>query len=319
MENIAIPKQQSAISHKRVFLSVIGIGFIASVLIAILTYGVEYLPILSSNPSAFVQTLINTIFVLLCGSILIIPAILLGIKMKWKSGIWVIVSELIWLIIFTGLIILFFPTQTTIIREPIQTYPVQPCIGCGEIHPDKPVIYLYPTSKENVSVQLNYGGSITSLYPKFADPINHIWNVTAYPDGHIINPVDGQDYNYLFWEGSDNQQYDLSTGFVVKGSDTAVFLQGQLAKMGLQPKEYNEFIVYWLPKLQNNPYNLIHFAGTDYTNFAKLDINPKPDSLLRVFMVYKPLNQAISIPSQSFSAFSRNGFTVVEWGGEEAK
>ncbi|HUC31494.1 MAG TPA: hypothetical protein VMR99_02270 [Candidatus Paceibacterota bacterium] len=180
---------------------------------------------------------------------------------------------------------------------------------------DKPVIYLYPTHPENVSVTLNYAGALTTVYPAF--DTGTTWNVTAYPDGELINQNDDKQYSYLFWEGEDNHQYNLSTGFVVKGSDTASFLQNQLAAMGLTPREYNEMIAYWLPKMQDNPYNLIHFAGGDYTNIAKLTIIPKPDSLLRVFMVWEPLQTTEQIQPQTFPNFTRNGFTVVEWGGTE--
>ncbi len=181
--------------------------------------------------------------------------------------------------------------------------------------PAKPVIYLYPVHPEKVSVTLDYAGTLTAVYPAFGTGTT--WNVTAYPNGTLIDQYDGKSYNYLFWEGEDAHPYNLSTGFVVKGSETASFLQYQLAAMGLTPREYNEMIVYWLPKMQNNPYNLIHFAGSDYTNLAKLTIAPKPDSLLRVFMVWKPLPKIEQVEPQTFHAFARNGFTVVEWGGEE--
>jgi len=113
--------------------------------------------------------------------------------------------------------------------------------------------------------------------------------------------------------------WDLSTGFVVRGEDTISFLQEKLAQLGLTPREYNEFIVYWYPLMKNNPYNLIHFAGREYTDAAPLTITPKPDSLLRVFMVYKPLTEKIELPAQSLSSFERRGFTVVEWGGTEIR
>jgi hypothetical protein len=71
--------------------------------------------------------------------------------------------------------------------------------------------------------------------------------------------------------------------------------------------------------MQNNPYNLIHFAGTQYTDTAPLTITPTPDAILRVFMVYKPLQEKISIKEQSLKTFERKGFTVIEWGGTEAK
>jgi hypothetical protein len=107
----------------------------------------------------------------------------------------------------------------------------------------------------------------------------------------------------------------MSKGFVVKGDDTADFLRNKLEYMGLIPKEYNEFIVYWLPKMQNNPYNLIAFQNEIYTDHAELKIAPEPDSILRVFMAYKPLEEAVSIEEQALEPFQREGFTVIEWGG----
>ena len=89
--------------------------------------------------------------------------------------------------------------------------------------------------------------------------------------------------------------------------------------MGLTPKEYNEFIVYWLPILQENKYNLITFAGKDYEALAKLTINPEPDSILRIMMLYKPLEEPVEIEEQKLEPFTRSGFTVVEWGGTQVE
>lgn len=111
----------------------------------------------------------------------------------------------------------------------------------------------------------------------------------------------------------------MSEGFVVKGEDTADFLREKLEYMGLTPKEYNEFIVYWLPRMQNNKYNLITFQKEKYTDNAVLDITPQPDSILRVFMAYKPLDEYVEIPQQKLDTFDRKGFAVVEWGGTELK
>jgi hypothetical protein len=135
----------------------------------------------------------------------------------------------------------------------------------------------------------------------------------------LINIADNKEYSYLYWEGISNNKWNMSKGFVVKGSDTAKFLQEKLEYLGLTPKEYNEFIVYWLPILQNNKYNLITFAGEDYENIAKLDITPKPDSILRVMMLYRPLDRPIKIEEQIPKPFERKGFTVIEWGGTEVR
>ena len=183
--------------------------------------------------------------------------------------------------------------------------------GCPFVGVKKPVIYLYPTEKTQVSVSLEFDGRLTCTYPEYDDG----WNVTAYPDGTLINQADGKEYSYLYWEGITDAQYDLSKGFVVKGEDTADFLQDKLSEIGLTPTEYNEFIVYWLPLMQDNTYNLITFQGEEYTDTAVLHISPEPDSMLRVFMAYKPLTQYQEIEEQVFPSFERKGFVVVEWGG----
>jgi hypothetical protein len=175
----------------------------------------------------------------------------------------------------------------------------------------KPVIYLYPTSEQLVSVKLDYKGKLTCTYPEYEGE----WKVKARPDGTLTNIWDNKEYSYLFWEGISNNKWDMSRGFVVKGSETKRFLQEKLEYLGLTPREYNEFIVYWLPIMQENKYNLISFAGEDYENIAPLKINPNPDSVLRVMMIYKPLNKPVNIQEQELKPFIRNGFTVVEWGG----
>ena len=178
----------------------------------------------------------------------------------------------------------------------------------------KPVIYLYPEQETTVSVSLDYAGMLTATYPAYEDG----WTVTAEPDG-TLHDENGNEYSYLFWEGEDKTDYDFSTGFCVAGADTADFLREKLAEIGLTPREYNEFIVYWLPKMQDNPYNLISFQSEAYTDAAKLDIDPTPDSVLRVFMAWKPLGRPQTIEPQTFTPFARDGFTVVEWGGCEVK
>lgn len=176
----------------------------------------------------------------------------------------------------------------------------------------KPVIYLYPEKETDVSVELTLDGRLTCTYPKYSDG----WVVTAAPDGTLTDK-NGQTYNYLYWEGETYAKYDMSKGFCVKGKDTAAFLEGALEQLGLTRREANEFIVYWLPQMEQNPYNIISFQTDAYTNAAELKVSPEPDTLIRVFMSWKKADSYISLPEQGFSAVQRSGFTVVEWGGTE--
>jgi hypothetical protein len=176
----------------------------------------------------------------------------------------------------------------------------------------KPVIYLYPETTTDVSVSLDYDGILTCTYPQY----NNGWKVTAQPDGTLIDDL-GQTYNYLYWEGITSTEYDFSQGFCVKGSDTAAFLETSLAQLGLNRREANEFIVYWLPLMESNAYNLISFQTDVYTNSAKIIITPEPDTMLRVFMAWKPLTEEVEIEPQNLTATERSGFSVVEWGGTQ--
>ena len=176
----------------------------------------------------------------------------------------------------------------------------------------KPVIYLYPEQETDVSVKLDLAGKLTCTYPEYKDG----WKVTAAPDGTLTD-AKGQIYSYLYWEGETYTNYDLSKGFCVKGKDTAKFLEDALGNLGLNRKEANEFIVYWLPLMQDNPYNIISFQTDSYTDAAKLNITPSPDTLIRVFMTWQSTDKYLDLPEQQLSAPERNGFTVVEWGGTE--
>lgn len=177
----------------------------------------------------------------------------------------------------------------------------------------KPVIYLYPEEPTDVSVRLKLNGELTCTYPAYGEG----WQVTAYPDGTLTNGT--QTYNYLYWEGEQLSNYDFTEGFCIKGEDTAVFLERALAELGLTRREANEFIVYWLPLMQDNPYNIITFQTDRYTDGAQLDIDPAPDTLIRIFMAWQASDQPLQIQEPLLIASERTGFTVVEWGGTEIK
>ena len=189
-------------------------------------------------------------------------------------------------------------------------------IALNNIHCDpnvsyKPLIYLYPEHEMNISVKLGKPELLTTTYPKY----NNSWNVLALPDGSLYDS-NNRYYYGLYWEGLNNIEEKFNDGFVVSRDDTIKFLEEKLSILGLNEREANEFIMYWLPKLEENEYNLIRFADIDVINSEMpLDITPKPDTVIRVLMEYKPLDNKINIKEQTLTKVERNGFTVVEWGG----
>lgn len=177
----------------------------------------------------------------------------------------------------------------------------------------KPVIYLYPEKETEVSVNVDLKGEFTSTYPAYQDG----WKVVAQPDGTLTDLNTGREYYCLFWEGTSDAEYDLSAGFVVSGEETAAFLENALDELGLSEKEANEFLIYWLPRMEENAYNLISFQEGSYTDNAALHVTPTPDTVLRVFMAWKGLDSPVDVQPQTLKSVTRSGFTVVEWGGAE--
>ena len=48
-----------------------------------------------------------------------------------------------------------------------------------------------------------------------------------------------------------------------------------------------------------------------------LEINPKPETIIRVLMGWKKLDKQIEVQEQQLERVERKGYTVVEWGGTE--
>lgn len=176
----------------------------------------------------------------------------------------------------------------------------------------KPVIYLYPIKKTNVFVNLNFDGTFTCTYPK----INDGWKVVAEPDGTLTDKT-GRTYGYLFWEGDTKVPMEFNEGFCVAGKDTEAFLLDKLAYLGLNDKEINDFMVFWLPRMQDNPYNVISFQTDNYLKAAQLKVSPQPDTMIRVFMAWKKADNFVHLKEQKLAKIQRKGFALVEWGGTE--
>lgn len=180
----------------------------------------------------------------------------------------------------------------------------------------KPIIYLYPEKETEVTVELGNPELITCSYPTYKQG----WNVIAQPDGTLIDTETGRKLYSLYWEGKETASYDLTKGFCVRREDTAKFLEEKLELLGLNYKEIEEFIIYWLPKLEENEYNYIRFATMEEINeYMPLKFSVEPDTLIRVLMQYKALDEYIELEEQMLETPERTGFVAVEWGGSELK
>jgi len=182
----------------------------------------------------------------------------------------------------------------------------------------KPVIYLYPTETTKINIEVKPKGKFTFTYPKY--PKNG-WQVTAKPNGDITH--NDRLYSYLFWEGESAiiNEIDQNSGFIVNADTVVQFLENTLTTVGLTTKEQADFITFWAPILEQNKLNFIHFEFNDgYDKYiSNMEITPKPDTEIRIFMTFKAVNTTYnSVTPQIIPTYKRNGFTVVEWGGSES-
>lgn len=187
----------------------------------------------------------------------------------------------------------------------------------GELVSYKPIIYLYPTDETNVNVKLGYKENVTVSYPEYIDG----WNVLAKPNGRLIDLDTNRELYSLYYECKNAIKFDMtSEGFIVKGKEIVPFLEEKLSILGLNDIESEEFIIYWLPILSENKYNYIRFATEDEINEnMPLNIEPEPESIVRILMIYKGLEEKIDITEQKLMTPQRNGFVAVEWGATEIK
>jgi len=208
-------------------------------------------------------------------------------------------TALIVILIVVGVVIGFYILMWPIIRSSIQTQWV------------KPILYLYP--EEDIDVKVKFGNEkvLKTTYPKY----DKEWNVHVKSDGSIIDK-NGRNYYALYWDEDNDLDEDFKNGFYVKSDDSIKFLEEKLNEIGLTEREANEFIMYWLPIMQENGNNLVRFEFTkEREKENKLIIEPKPDSMLRVGIIIKKVDKKVKIKEQKLEHFDRVGFSVVEWGG----
>ncbi|MFA5270620.1 MAG: hypothetical protein WC400_03380 [Patescibacteria group bacterium] len=184
---------------------------------------------------------------------------------------------------------------------------ILPAAECG-----KPVIYLYPERTTRVSVKVSPVGGFSFTDPEYGTG----WDVIAEPSGVLTEMKSQKKYPYLFWEGRGGLYQAPAKGWVVKQAEVSSFLDDKLAQLGLNAKETDDFKEFWLPRMQGAPYYFVGFWGTATMNqLAPLSITPKPDTVVRILMDFKPLQQPIDVTAPTIKTPERHGFTVIEWGG----
>lgn len=189
----------------------------------------------------------------------------------------------------------------------------------------KPVLYLYPTRTMDLSVSLDYEGTLTYTYPTPQTQVDGsiTWHMTAAPDGDLTDAV-GRHYPSLFWEGEGAATLVQNEGFVVEADAATGFLEDKLSMLGLSDREAAEFITFWGPRIAERGKALVTFASEEFARQAVYRLTDPssgagivPDTFIRVYIVVGDVPQT-AVPEQKLEPGpTRTGFTAVEWGGTE--
>ncbi|KAK0454188.1 uncharacterized protein EV420DRAFT_604625 [Desarmillaria tabescens] len=239
---------------------------------------------------------------------------------------------------------------------------------------ERPVVYLFTPLPLNAVVQLSLtkDWSFSATYPsvpiKSSESGQFItWNVSTHDDNTMTDMATGARVSYLFWEAETNPsllpspptsllgaadsdrtlpfnplmaELTDSDSVVLPTSETAPYLDKALTALGLHVEARTSFITYWLPSILKHEFVALRFLPqTSYEHAAPLDIEPEPDVVTRVFMLFKRVCKdeldewegALSRASEQVEFWrgiigvdcdmmeDEALFRVLEWGGMEVK
>ena len=148
-------------------------------------------------------------------------------------------------------------------------------------------------------------------------------------DSFIIS-TSGKKYSYLFWEATTISQEAnslfiraMDNYYIFSSEEVCDRLDDILIVKGLNTRERQDLITFWMPELTSKEFCLISFLNNNvYESIASLDVDPAPKRTLRIFMVFKPVDSIEGYHRcanllEEEEKFDREEFKdslVVEWG-----
>jgi hypothetical protein len=224
-------------------------------------------------------------------------------------------------------------------------------------HLEKPVIYFYSNQDMDVTVKLEIldkGEQFTFLNPPptVRNGNEILWPIQLKANSQLFSleytTCGVRRYSELFWEASFSgislNHFLTNLLDVVPRLNLITYLENILPILGLNEYESNQFINFWAPRMIKYEYTRIRFSQEFINLYSKLNVHPRPDLLLRVFMLWNGYNTSgaanglqhlfgsnISTSQtpnnkelrtqldQSLLSSDNPTFVVVEWGGIEIK
>lgn len=199
----------------------------------------------------------------------------------------------------------------------------------------KPVIYIYADRRQEVdcSVALakDSSASLSVVWPPPRTETKGFmaeWRLQAHEDGSLLS-TDARgtttEVPYLFWEAHRSHHPSLTVlggkteAFAVPGREVGIWLNEALARLGLNARERCDFVTYWLPIMQDVDRLAVRFLSAEEIDaMSCLSVSPEPTNAWRVYMVFSADSEVADACRTGLPeprSRSRDGLTVVEWGG----
>lgn len=181
------------------------------------------------------------------------------------------------------------------------------CDTCFVVY--KPNIYIHPNDDIQLKVTLDFplGGKIVASIPQYNDG----WLVSVDKNG-LIN----DNYTFLFYESTQPDIWQRSEGWIVKKSELESFFSTNMKLYGFAGQEIQDYIDYWIPRLDNHMYYAIYPQTNEIIDkVIELNFSIQPDNVLRLFYVIKGFNSFPNVLAEpQINKFNREGYFVTEWG-----
>ena len=164
----------------------------------------------------------------------------------------------------------------------------------------------------NLNIRYKNETNLLTTYPKY----NGAWNIDLKENGMFTVGDSDREYYALYYDEKSNFVCPFNEGFYVTKENAISFLEEKMDYIGYTNREVNEFIMYWLPILEQNEKSLVYFEQNDIRNIeCPLEFSTNPDTLIRTIIHIKKVNEETKIKEQTLTHYERTGFVVTEWGG----
>lgn len=109
-----------------------------------------------------------------------------------------------------------------------------------------------------------------------------------------------RNFSYIFWEAQTNDHSSCLFSEYLSKNKKYLFLKNEiedkldllLRSKGLNEVESQDLITYWLPNFFEKDYITVTFFDENlYNQYANLEITPKPQKTIRIFLLFKTINE----------------------------